>query len=219
MKIASVDWNWRREEETICISKQHESPEKSILSIPHHWHSFVFFSFGFSRYFFFSLLISVFLDYFSVVNFIFRLLIWFTNDTNTKLQTRWGLCDSIFKTDDKQYFFFCCRPSLSQSSSLFLFMLVFLFRYFCFVRHFSRRLSCGFVVTFSLVAPPYLFWWFSKWVYVSVIIIVIIITFRVFSCVLKLYRKVEEHVCEEPSPRQPMIRCNMSKRYLPEHSF
>lgn len=55
--------------------------------------------------FFSSLLISVFLDYFSVVNFIFRLLIWFTNDTNTKLQTRWELCDSIFKTDDKQYFF------------------------------------------------------------------------------------------------------------------
>lgn len=50
-----------------------------------------------------SLSISV-LDYFSVVNFIFRLLIWFTNDTNTKLQTRWGLCDSFLKTDDEQFF-------------------------------------------------------------------------------------------------------------------
>lgn len=49
------------------------------------------------------------------------------------------------------------------------------------------------------------------------VVIIITVTFREFYCVLKLYRKVEEHVYDEPSPRPPMIRCIMSKRYL--HNF
>lgn len=89
---------------------------------------------------------------------------------------------------------------------------------------FIRRLSCGFVVNFFLCyssislylyLSSYLFWWFffpTKWVYVSVIIIIVI--YREYYCVLKFSRKVEDYVYEEPSPRPHQIRYNMSKRYL-----
>lgn len=44
--------------------------------------------------------------------------------------------------------------------------------------------------------------------------IVMYTTFRVFYFVRKLYRKADEHDYGEPSPRQPMTPCNMSKRYI-----
>lgn len=43
---------------------------------------------------------------------------------------------------------------------------------------------------------------------------IIVILFRVFCCVLKHYRKVEEHVYGGPSPRLPVTQCIMLKRYL-----
>lgn len=174
---------------------------------------------------------------------------WF--DSQTNLQTRWGLWffflmninnnnnknENTHPTDESHIY-----PSyIFHWSFLFSFLVILFFLSFSSFLHkeyfllppivlrffvslvFPRQTSVALCVCFVYSMVLFcIFSLFQSAFIVSVImIIIVVIIFREFYCVLKLYRKVEEHVYEEPSPRPPMIRYNMSKRYLPSqtHSY
>lgn len=179
-------------------------PEQSI---PHHWHNFSMFDLIFFP--FLSITFFQFLILFSISTFDLILKQNYEQDEGFIYNEKKEEC--FFLKADESFFFI-----LLSVIFVFVFILFsrrlrfsFLHFFFCSVDHVSQRQS--------LFLSSYLFWWFifssTKWVYVSVVIIIIVI-FREFYCVRKLYRKVEEHVYEEPSPRPPMKRYNMSKRYL-----
>lgn len=181
----------------------------SLISL---WFVSVFFSLGFDCFFldFFVLWFDfgcLFWSWFSII------LVWFFLERKLRQDER-ALC---FGKRMNCYvilgIFYCFHFGF-----LFNFMLCFVcldfFFVFCFVVDWVAVLLFHFWPRHSLLCAFILDGFQSEFMF---FVIIIIVTFREFYCVRKLYRKVEEHVYDEPSPRPPMIRYTMSKRYL--HSF
>lgn len=153
---------------------------------------FDFSMFEFEFFFIFFFFVSIFF-----VNFQF-LVFSFIVEFALQIAKRFFISFFSLNWEQKTLFPFCFFYSLSLSLS-FCFYLYFLF-------FFSEK-----NFFFSVKTP---FQQKKKLFSVVISLQFVWLQFREFYCVHKLYRKVEEHVYEEPSPRQLMIQCNMSKRYL-----
>lgn len=190
------------------------------LSILHHWHILLVFFLFKKKKLFDSTVICfcfdyLFLTYFFLLFFdsisVLLVLISHLNfQTEIVTKIREALVLLIFFSHQNRWttvFFPCFFPSKIFFDS---------FLFSSSIEFWGFVITMFFFVTVTFCSVQLFLMVFSS-EFMFYVVIIITVTFREFYCVLKLYRKVEEHVYDEPSPRPPMIRCIMSKRYL--HNF